>query len=126
LGVRFYRIIRAVNRAYSLAVLWLYIAAFIVAVVLMFMYPIGTIALVWAGLVGIVLVLLAGKSLAVLQRAVARRALARGRCPGCAATLEGESPSDSDLRRCDACGSVFLSTGAEETESSEAGTAPSP
>lgn len=115
--MRFYRIIRAVNGVYSLAVLWLYIAAFIVAVLLMFMYPLGTIALVWAGLVGIVLVLLAGKLLAVLQRSVARKALARGRCPNCAATLDREVPADSDLRRCEACGGLFLPTGAEETES---------
>jgi len=124
--MRFYRIVRAVNRVYSLAVLWLYIAAFVVAVALMFMYPIGTIALVWAGLVGIVLVLVAGKLLALLQRAVARRALARGRCPNCTAALDGEAPTDPELRRCDACGSVFLPTGAEESEPSRAGTAPAP
>jgi hypothetical protein len=117
LGMRFYRIIRAVNRAYALTVLWLYIAAFLVAVALMFMYPIGTITLVWVGLVGIVVVVLGGKLLALAQRAVARRALGAGRCPNCGSSFEGVSREAS--RACEACGCAFLPNGTEQAEARE-------
>ena len=89
LGMRVYRVIRAVNRGYPLAVLWLYVAAFLLAVVLMFMHPLGTIVLVWIGLLGLVLALLVAKLLAVVQRMVARNILAAGACPGCGGHLSG-------------------------------------
>jgi hypothetical protein len=122
--MRLYRIIRVINRAYALTVLWLYIAAFLVAVALMFVHPAGTIILVWAGLVGILLVLLVGKLLAVLQRAAARRALGAGRCPSCGSSLERAPADAAASMACDACGCVFLANGTEQVESAEPGTTP--
>ncbi|MDY7107204.1 MAG: hypothetical protein SYC29_01070 [Planctomycetota bacterium] len=117
--MRFYRVIRAINRAYALTVLWLYIAAFLVAVALMFMYPIGTITLVWAGLVGLVVALLVGRLLAIVQRALARRSLTASRCPSCGAGLDDVSAEASSPRTCGACGCIFLPNGAEQTGSGE-------
>jgi len=111
--MRVYRVIRAVNRGYPLAVLWLYVAAFLLAVVLMFMHPLGTIVLVWIGLLGLVFALLVAKLLAVVQRIVARNILAAGACPGCGGHLSG-ADAEAKVRRCEACGSMFLVTGAEE------------
>jgi len=111
-----YRFVRSINRAYPIMVLGLYIAAFILAASMMFIFPPGTLLLFWLGLVGLVFVVLLAKLLGLLERFVARSLLATGRCPDC----DGPAPRPLSAAigwRCESCGFVFQTTGDTAPES---------
>ena len=48
-----YRVMRAIDRGYPLAVLWLYVGAFAVAMALMFVFPPGSLIMMGLGLASV-------------------------------------------------------------------------
>jgi hypothetical protein len=114
-----YRILRAINEAYALTVLWLYITVFIVAFSLMFVFPPGTLLLLFVSVFGLGLLVVLGKVLGWIQFSIARHAVQRGICPRC------EGPRDDDLEegvcwRCARCHTGYLSSGREAVEPMQA------
>jgi ribosomal protein L37AE/L43A len=110
-----YRLLRAVNRGYSIAVLWTYVAAFFIGWAFVFVFPQITLALVFLGLLGLVGAVIGARVLAFLQEVVARGSLAAGSCPGCGAAIE--HPADEPgAWSCSACGGAYSARGAERRE----------
>jgi ribosomal protein L37AE/L43A len=110
--VMLYRILRAINHIYPVAVLWMYIGAFLLAMSLMFIFPPGTLILLWMGLVSLVGVVIVAKVLVGAQRAVARHVLSAGVCPYCG-ERSARVRDPAEEWRCEACGTSFLPGGAE-------------
>jgi ribosomal protein L37AE/L43A len=110
-----YKIIRAANRAYPFVVFWIYVVAFLTALPLMFIFPPGTLVLLWMALLSLVFFVALGKILRVVQHGMANRALSNRTCPGCGERFS--DPSDrSHAWRCDSCGAVFEPGGAEQDQ----------
>jgi hypothetical protein len=104
-----YRFVRSVTRVYPIMVLGLYVAAFLLAASMMFIFPPGTLLLFWLGLVGLVFVVLLAKLLRFLERFVASSVLATGRCPVC----DGPAPRPMNAAirwQCESCGFTFQRT----------------
>jgi ribosomal protein L37AE/L43A len=109
-----YRILRWITTWYPLAVLWLCIVAMIVAFSLMFVFPPGTLLLLFLGLAGLGSAVLGFRALQAMQRGVARRSMAHGICPSCKAKQQW--PATGETWHCTACGTVLLASGAEDPE----------
>ena len=77
------RILRFVNRAYAFAAFGLYFAAFVVASICVFTFPLGALALVVLGVLSLAFVALGRDVLQALERWMSRGALRAGRCPAC-------------------------------------------
>src|SRR4030095_9304240 len=73
-----YRVLRWITTWYPLAVLWLCIAAMIVAFSLMFVFPPGTLLLLFLGLAGLGAAVIGFRVLQGMQRRLARRCMAHG------------------------------------------------
>lgn len=99
-----YRVIHRANDRYKLTVMSVLIAAFLVAMPLMFVHPTVVILLVWLGLVVLALALPIEWLLQRAERAAAHKALQRHECPECGSTL-GDAPDESDWI-CESCGFV--------------------
>jgi ribosomal protein L37AE/L43A len=111
-----YRLFRSINAAYPMAVLWSYIAAFFLALALMFVFPQGTLLLLFLGLAGLGAVILTSKTLNGVQHLLARHALGRGVCPNCR-TPRPSVPQQADWR-CPRCHITFTSSGWERETAS--------
>jgi ribosomal protein L37AE/L43A len=107
-----YKITRTVNRAYPLVIFWLYVAAFLAALPLMFIFPPGTLMLLWMSLLGLIFFVALGKLLRVVQRSLARRALSDRTCPRCGERFSDPRDQSHDWR-CESCGATFEPSGAE-------------
>lgn len=118
-----YRIVHFINAWFAIAMLWVFIAALLLALSMMFILPPITILLLFLGLIGLGLAVVVARLLRFAQHALARYALAGGVCPRCAAGGQQrftpqEAPSDPAAPwRCEACGSEFLLSGAEAESS---------
>lgn len=77
------RILRFVNRAYAFVAFAIYLAAFVVASICVFTFPLGALALVVLGVLSLAFVALGRDVLQALERWLARGALRAGRCPAC-------------------------------------------
>lgn len=77
------RILRFVNRAYAFAAFAIYLAAFVVASICVFTFPLGALALVVLGVLSLAFVALGRDVLQALERWMSRGALRAGRCPAC-------------------------------------------
>ncbi len=77
------RILRFLNRAYPFVALACYMAAFVVAFVSMFTFPLLALTLVVLGVLSLAFVALGWDLLRAVERWMSRRALLRGRCPAC-------------------------------------------
>jgi len=126
-----YRIVRSVNRAYAFAVLWCYIAAFVVAFALMFVFPPGTLLLVFLGVFGLVAAVGGAQILGGIEHLLARRLIRQERCPACGmhrtfepitrgrsteasgADRERHAPETSGRLGCNACGAAYERWGGE-------------
>jgi hypothetical protein len=107
-----YRILHGISQSFSLAVLWAYIGAFLLAMALMFVFPPATILLLWLGLMGLGAVVIVGKLLDVVVRSVARLILRGGACPRCGRRMQ--SARDPGVSwDCEACAAVFEPDGRE-------------
>ncbi|MCI0363043.1 MAG: hypothetical protein L0Y44_00565 [Phycisphaerales bacterium] len=108
-----YRFLRSINAWFGLAVLWVCLAAFLLALPLMFIFPQGTLLLLFVGLFGLGLAVIGFKVLRYFEHALARRSLARGSCPRCG-QHDSTIPSDEPWR-CAACGTSYEVSGNEVT-----------
>jgi len=107
-----YRILRWITTWYPLAVLWLCILAMILAFSLMFVFPPGTLLLLFLGLAGLGTAVIGFRALQAMQRGVARRSMAHGVCPSCKARQAW--PANGEPWRCSTCGTTLLASGAED------------
>ena len=105
-----YQSVHNTNVRFKLAIMWILIAAFVIAVPLMFVHPLAVLALFFSGLI----VLAIGAGVATLMRRAerfeARRELTRHDCPGCGAVIDLD-PTGKEEWRCNECGAVFLDSG---------------
>ncbi|MHC4413733.1 MAG: transposase family protein [Planctomycetota bacterium] len=104
------------NERYQLAVMWLLIGAFLVAMALMFVHPTGAILVFWVGLVILGVAVVIEKLVVRAERAAARNALKSHTCPHCGAEVE-QDPQPGGEWHCRACSATFLDTGAERPPS---------
>jgi len=112
-----YRILRWTTAWYPLGVLWLCILAMIVAFSLMFVFPPGTLLLLFVSLAAVGVSVLGFRLLQSLQRALARRLVARGVCPSCGSVQER---SDGEHAwQCAACSCEIQISGAETSPESD-------
>jgi hypothetical protein len=108
-----YRVLHALDAGFPVAVLFIYIAAFLMAFAFMFMFPQVTLLLLFMGLGGMVLAVLIKQSLGLMLRLAARQALARNLCPRCRRL--NEDRLQRDPWQCPHCGAAFACTGIEIT-----------
>ena len=117
-----HRAMRAVSRGFPVIVLWIYIGALVLGLAMMFVFPLATIFLVAAGLVGLAVLIPLARLLRALERRSARAALECGACPACGEAVSGP-PDDATPWRCEACGGRFDAAGAELAGAAETGAA---
>ena len=108
-----YRVLRAINEVYPIAVLGCYVTAMFVALLLMFIFPPGTLLLFGFGLASLVVVVLLSRLLGMAVRGVARVNLRGGVCPGCGRRIETKR-DESAPWACESCEVTFLPSGAEQ------------
>ncbi|MHC5023455.1 MAG: hypothetical protein ACYTGG_06030 [Planctomycetota bacterium] len=113
-----YRTLHKANESYELAVMWLLIAAFLVAVALMFVHPSGAIFVFWAGLIIAAAAWGSEKIVRAIERRLARRTLATGTCPCCGKALDQKEPTNHEWS-CASCESIFLDTGVQIRSAAE-------
>jgi ribosomal protein L37AE/L43A len=109
-----YQIVRSLNEWYPLAVLWMYIGALLLALAMMFIFPQGTILLMFLGLAGLAFVAVGWRLLQWTMHALARGILTRGLCPNCKKSASAHDPS-SDWT-CVHCGATFSPRGVQLNE----------
>jgi ribosomal protein L37AE/L43A len=110
------RILRLVNRAYPFVALAGYMAAFLVAFICVFTFPLGALSLVVLGVLSLAFVALGSDALRALERAMSRAMLRRGRCPMC--RLGPVDREGVQGWRCRGCAGRFEGDGSERAESS--------
>ena len=103
---RLYLILRAFNFGSSCVLLVLFIAAFVLAFALMFIYPLGSLILVFFGLGGLWGSAILRKLASIGQLRVARSLLRQGLCPNC-----GNPRSDNIEHACEKCEACFETGG---------------
>ena len=106
-----YRVLRVINEWYALTVFWIFVAVFLMAFSLVFVFPLAPILLVFAGLGGLGVAVIGGKTLKGFQHMLARYAVNRGVCPACRMRATG-SPGNSSWE-CSACHCRFDQGGCE-------------
>lgn len=101
-----YRVVRTINDWYALTLFWAYLAVFLLACALVFVFPLGPILLLFAGLASLGFAVLGAKALQRAQTTIERHSLAHGRCPNCHA-LVPDATAAADAWRCDQCGATI-------------------
>lgn len=114
-----YQIIRVINAWYAVAILWTFIAAFLLAAGLMFVFPPATIGLLFCSLFGLGVAVVVAKLLAGIQRGLARHALSQRMCPICRQPIDPVPDSTTDRWSCAACDMTFSQHGEEVPNSAE-------
>jgi ribosomal protein L37AE/L43A len=110
-----YRVAHAVNASYAVTIAGLYIAAFVVAFSLLFIFPQVTLLLLFLGLASLGLTITLGWAIDAATRRVAKRAIDAGRCPRCGrASVSGVEASEPWT--CSHCHSQFHRGGVEVDE----------
>ena len=89
-----YRILCRFNDLFALLVFGAYLVAFVLAFVMVFLFPPGALLLVLLGVAGFVAVWAMVLISRGIERAVARAGLGAGRCPTCGGGVERESAPD--------------------------------
>ncbi len=107
-----YRIVRTINEWYALTLFWTFLGLFFVAFALVFVFPPGTIVLLFLGLGAMGVAVVCGRILRGTQRSLARRALSQGRCPRCLTAAPGQVASRQSWK-CEHCGTSFGDRGDE-------------
>jgi len=108
-----YRIIRGLHETFILGVFWVYVAAFFVALALIFVFPPGSIALFFGALVSLPLVVVSVLLLRVSRAGVATLVLRRGVCPCCGVRMLSIRNARAAWR-CEFCRACFHPGGREE------------
>lgn len=110
----FFRILRSINGWFGIVLIWVYVIAFLMALPLMFVFPLAPLGMLAAGLLSLGVVALASMVLRALQRWAARTAINSGKCPGCSAVWPRLDPSQWP-QQCAKCDASFAATGQELT-----------
>ena len=109
-----YRLLAKFNDDFALFVFFLYLAAFVLAFLMVFIFPPGALALMLLGLVGFVGVWVIVGVMRFFERILARKSLSQDRCP-CCSHAEGFSLTPSEewdsVVLCGGCGQHFESGG---------------
>ena len=109
-----YRLLAKFNDDFGLFVFFLYLAAFVLAFLMVFIFPPGALALMLLGLVGFVGVWMIVVIMRFFERILARKALGSDRCPCCSKLSEFVVTPSSEWDSvvcCGGCGQLFESGG---------------
>jgi hypothetical protein len=115
-----YRLVHWITCEYPIAVFWLYVAAFLLAFSMIFVFPPATIVLLWLGLVGLAFVTLTAKLLGLGDRWLARHILDGGGCPECGDRMQTRRDPACPWG-CPSCGAQFSASGAQTPVNAGAG-----
>ncbi len=105
-----YQALFKANERFQLMVMWVLVAAFFVAMAMMFVHPTVTLLLFWLGLVSLGLFSIIEKFIGSALRHSAKRALIEFICPCCGAGVHRD-PSDLEHWCCDRCDAAFMNSG---------------
>ena len=103
---KLYHILRRFNESFSYLLLALFVASFFFAFVLMFVYPLGSLILLFLGLGGLWGSAIIRFLARFIERYLARTMMKDGVCPNCAESW-GDNPDDS----CPSCNASFTKRG---------------
>jgi len=106
-----YRFARAFNELYGVTVFALFVAAFLVAFAFTLIYPIVPIVLLFVSIFAVVFFTGLNRLLRSVERKLARRGLARGRCPACASPLAPIDLPGAPGLDCTGCARIFRASG---------------
>ncbi len=109
-----YQSLSKVNERYQLTVMWGLMAAFFVAMVMMFVHPTVTLALFWLGLISLGVFAISEHFITSALQRSAKRTLARHACPCCGAGVH-RTLIDPDEWSCDRCGAAFADSGRRDS-----------
>lgn len=112
-----YRFIRAFNELYGVTIFAGFVLAFFIAFAMM-LYPIVAIVMLIAAIYLVVVFWALGRVLRAVERRVARRGIARDRCPACGGRLERFSlpeVADAEIHDCSECSRAYLPNGDQWT-----------
>lgn len=97
------KLLRQLNRAYGYAVFGIYLAAFGIAFLFVFIFPPATLALLFISIFGLLFFNVLGFVLRTIERRWNRARLAKGLCPECgSAALASVAPGAGEIR-CGVC-----------------------
>ncbi len=113
-----YHSIHKAKGSYELTVLWLLIAAFVLAMGLMFVHPTASLLVFFLGFAFLGVAVLIDKLFATMEHSAARRALKSHTCPSCGANVYRDR-QQQDEWHCLECGSAFLDTGAVQNSTTQ-------
>jgi len=105
-----YRVIHALNAWFTIAMFWCYLVMFLIALPMMFVFPPGTLLLLFIGLASLIFVIPAGRILSFTEHVVARSSLAHHKCPRCQGELLPRSAPDEPWE-CRSCHARYQPTG---------------
>lgn len=97
------KLLRQLNRAYGYAVFGIYLAAFGIAFLFVFIFPPATLALLFISIFGLLFFNVLGFALRTLERRWNRARLGRGLCPECGAAALSTAVGNAGETRCGMC-----------------------
>lgn len=97
------RLLRRFNRGYAFGVFAIYLVAFGIAFLFIFIFPPATLALLFVSIFGLLVVQGLGFILRAVERRWNRKRLVQGRCPACGAAALAAMPDAPGAVRCGAC-----------------------
>ncbi len=97
------KLLRQLNRAYGYAVFGIYLAAFGIAFLFVFIFPPATLALLFISIFGLLFFNVLGFVLRTIERRWNRARLGKGLCPECGAAALSAVASGSGEIQCGAC-----------------------
>jgi hypothetical protein len=97
------RLLRQLNRAYGYAVFGIYLAAFGIAFLFVFIFPPATLALLFISIFGLLVFNMLGFALRTIERRWNRARLGKGLCPECGSAALSAVAAGSGEIRCGAC-----------------------
>ncbi len=107
--------LRTFNAHFGIVAVLGYLGLFVMAFVLMFLFPLGALVLVFVGIFGLAIVVPAAAGAQALERSMNRRRLAAGSCPRCGATLDSTAAEGGVPQVCGGCGASWTPAGTQST-----------
>ncbi|MFM1883791.1 MAG: hypothetical protein RJA05_2200 [Planctomycetota bacterium] len=106
------KLLRQLNRAYGYAVFGIYLVAFGIAFLFVFIFPPATLALLFISIFGLLFFNALGFMLRTIERRWNRARLDKGRCPECGAAALSAIVGGAGGVRCGACDAMHDAQGA--------------
>jgi len=106
------RLLRQLNRAYGYAVFAIYLAAFGIAFLFVFIFPPATLAMLFISIFGLLFFNALGFVLRTIERRWNRARLAKGICPVCGAAALSSVIGHAGETRCGVCDACHDAQGA--------------